>query len=385
MESSLTPTGARPRTAIVGGGLAGLHAAWLLEQAGEDHLLLEGRDRLGGRLLSVSAAPGVDPAGRVGAFDLGATWFWPSVQPGLDGLVAALGLRAFRQHEDGDVVVEGAAPGRTVRVPGGVDGPVGMRLVGGMASLVDALASRVPQDRLRLAHRARALRLLEDGVAVEGVDAAGRAFSHEVHRVLLAMPPRLAAATLAFEAPLPRAVASDWSASATWMAPHAKYLAVYSEPFWRDRGLSGGARSRSGPLVEIHDASSPGGPAALFGFVGVPAGVRGQVSDAELRRLCRAQLVRLFGDDAGRPVAEWLHDWSREPFTAAPADLVADGHPGRAALQVEEDPWRGRLVGIASEWSVTYPGYVAGAVEASAAGVLGLPGRDLPRAGRSAP
>ncbi|EDT04545.1 hypothetical protein BamIOP4010DRAFT_1927 [Burkholderia ambifaria IOP40-10] len=62
------------------------------------------------------------------------------------------------------------------------------------------------------------------------------------------------------------------------MAPHAKYIAIYDTPFWRDQGLSGEARSARGPFGEIHDASMPGGCAALFGFFGVPAQVRQNVS-----------------------------------------------------------------------------------------------------------
>jgi monoamine oxidase len=187
--------------------------------------------------------------------------------------------------------------------------------------------------------------------------------------VLLALPPRLAWSTLRFDTPLPDAVSSDWAACATWMAPHAKYLAAYRTPFWRERGLSGAARSLSGPLVEIHDASNPDGLAALFGFVGVPAAHRARIPEEALRDACRAQLVRLLGERAADPVAEWLHDWSREPFTATPADLHAQGHPERPALQVTHGPWRDRLVGIASEWSENHPGYAAGAIEAAAAGV----------------
>ncbi len=45
-----------------------------------------------------------------------------------------------------------------------------------------------------------------------------------------------------------------------------------SRPFWREKGLSGDAMSRYGPLVEVHDATDPKtGLGALFGFVGVPA------------------------------------------------------------------------------------------------------------------
>jgi monoamine oxidase len=370
------------RFAIVGGGLAGLHAAWLLELAGEDCVLFEGRDRFGGRLLTVRPGSGEHPAERASAFDLGATWYWPLVQPGLARLVERLELESLRQDEDGDVIVEGVPPGRTSRVPGFASSPPSVRLAAGMASLADALRSRIRPDRLLASHRVHALKVSGDGVAVDAVDASGVAVRREVDRVLLAIPPRLAAATLTFDVPLPGAIASDWAASATWMAPHAKYVATYPEPFWRRLGLSGGARSGTGPMVEIHDASSPGGLAAVFGFIGVPAAHRRRVPAESLRRSCRAQLVRLLGDEAADPVQEWLQDWARESLTATDADLHPGGHPSRGARQVEDGPWRRRLVGIASEWSTAFHGYVAGAVDASAAGVARLlgpePGADRP-------
>lgn len=354
---------------IVGGGLAGLHAARLLDAAGEDYVLFEGRDRFGGRLLTVRPDTAGDTADGAGAFDLGATWYWPLMQPALAGLVEALGLRAFPQHEDGDDLVEGHPPGRASRVQGWVGASPAMRLVGGMASLVDALRACIRPDRLFVSHWVRALTAVDDGVVIDVVDAAGAKLRREVDRVLLAIPPRLAAATIEFDAPLPGAVASDWAATATWMAPHAKYLAVYPEPFWRRHGLSGSVRSRSGPMVEIHDASSLHGPAALFGFVGVSAAERRRLPEGSLRRACRAQLVRLLGDEADHPVQEWLRDWSLEPGTATAADLRADDHPEHGARQVDEGPWQRRLVGIASEWSAEFPGYVAGAIEAATFGV----------------
>lgn len=357
---------------IVGGGLAGVHAAGLLERAGADYLLFEGRDRLGGRLLTVSPEQGGEPGRCTGSFDLGATWYWPAMQPELASLVDTLALSTFRQHEEGDLLVERRVPGRIDRFPSYVGSPPSMRIAGGMAALVGALRARVRDDRVRLGHRVRALTVDGDRVLVEGVDASGGRVRHAVDRVLLAMPPRLAQATLTFDAPLPVAVAADWRASSTWMAPHAKYLAVYAEPFWRSGGLSGGARSQLGPMVEIHDASSPGGNAALFGFVGVPAEYRRDLPESVLRELCRAQLRRLFGEPAAHPVQDWLQDWSREPCTATDADLRVEGHPSRAATQVRDGPWHRRLLGIASEWSPAYPGYVAGAIEAASIGVAGV-------------
>ncbi len=38
------------------------------------------------------------------------------------------------------------------------------------------------------------------------------------------------------------------------MAGHAKVVALYERPFWREQGLSGDAISHCGTLAEIHDA-----------------------------------------------------------------------------------------------------------------------------------
>jgi monoamine oxidase len=66
--------GAAPRQAwaqteadviIIGAGLAGLHAAYLLEQAGQRVVVLEGSDRIGGRLHTLDDLPGRPEAGGV--------------------------------------------------------------------------------------------------------------------------------------------------------------------------------------------------------------------------------------------------------------------------------------------------------------------------------
>lgn len=355
------------RIGIIGGGLAGLYAAWLLEQAGHDYVLLESRKRFGGRLLTVSRDP-AGPGEKTGAFDLGATWYWPEMQPELAGLVEELGLQAFPQPEEGDLVLE-QQPGQTRRLPGFDGSPPAVRLAGGMESLVQALRSRLRPNRLFTGDGVRALLASPASVSIQTVNGAGQGASFDVGVVLLAVPPRLARATMRFDPRLAGAVSSAWAGTATWMAPHAKYLAAYPEPFWRKQGLSGAARSQTGPLVEVHDASDAEGLAALFGFVGVPAAARVQISEASLRQQCRAQLIRLFGREAGNPLQDWIQDWSREACTATSGDLHAEGHPGQAALQVQEGAWAGRLIGVASEWSTEFPGYIAGAVEAARRGV----------------
>ena len=65
--------GAAPRSAwgrtshdviIIGAGLAGLQAAWTLEQAGQRVVVLEAANRIGGRLYTLDDLPGQTGSGR---------------------------------------------------------------------------------------------------------------------------------------------------------------------------------------------------------------------------------------------------------------------------------------------------------------------------------
>src|SRR5262249_11018604 len=156
----------------------------------------------------------------------------------------------------------------------------------------------------------RHLRAERDHVELRCIDSLGHSASLHAERVLLAIPPRLAVDALQFTPTLPAALVRQWQATPAWMASHAQYVAVYDTPCWREQGLSGEARSAAGPLAEIHDASMPGGKAALFGFLGTPARVREGVPEDILRARCRSQLVRLFGAAAGAPIDELFKDWA---------------------------------------------------------------------------
>ena len=72
---------------VVGAGVAGLTTARLLTRAGMSVVVLEARDRIGGRVWSMRAAPGTaaEPV-----FDLGASWIH-----GIDGSPVAAATRAF--------------------------------------------------------------------------------------------------------------------------------------------------------------------------------------------------------------------------------------------------------------------------------------------------
>nr|WKF61849.1 Putrescine oxidase [Paraburkholderia busanensis] len=357
---------------IIGGGLSGLYAAMLLERQRIDYVLLEARDTFGGRIVSTPPYAGTCTGSDLDRFDLGATWFWPTLQPQLSRLIDELGLGTFEQPETGDMLIERSAHEMPTLVRGYPSSPAAMRIAGGMGALVDAVRRQLDPARVLAGRRVTQLTHSGPHVDVHTLDETGTPASYRASHVLLAMPPRLAASTLTFSPPLPEAMTREWTSTGTWMAPHAKYVAIYSEPFWRGDGLSGEARSAAGPLAEIHDASAPRGHAALFGFLGIPAHVRDRIPDNSLRAHCRAQLVRLFGASAAEPVTELLKDWAKDPLTATAADRTGADHPIAPHPMPADGAWAGRLIAIASEWSPRYAGYAAGALDAASLGVTTL-------------
>lgn len=350
----------RTQVAIVGGGLAGLVAARRLHEADVNFQLFEARDHLGGRILSV------DPAGHPAAdgFDVGPSWFWPDMQPELDEFVQALGLTVFPQHDEGDVLIERHALEGARRFRAMRHEPSSMRLAGGTGTLVKALSAGLPGSRLTLG--ARVTHMTSTGpsivLVVSGQDSAARTI--EAAQVILAVPPRLSAETISFEPVLDPRVLAKWRGTSTWMAPHAKFFALYERPFWRADGLSGTAQSFIGPLVEIHDATTASGHAALFGFVGADAAQRKAMGEKVLIASVLTQLVRLFGPRAGQPTATIFKDWSADALTATAADRVSSDHLAPSRDPWLRAPWADLLTLAGSETSLAAPGYLAGAVEA---------------------
>ncbi|MEI7599136.1 MAG: FAD-dependent oxidoreductase [Aestuariivirga sp.] len=350
----------RTTVAIVGGGLSGLYAARLLQDAEVDFELFEARQRFGGRILSVGATG--EPS--TGDFDLGPSWFWPGMHPRMARVVDGLGLDSFPQYSIGDVLVERSRLGEPQRFPTIRQEPQSMRLKGGTSAIVAALVNGCPPERLHLGASVTRLALRDDGVVLYLKTDEG---DHEgfARYVILAAPPRLLASAITFDPILEPGTRERWQRAATWMAPHAKFFALYDEPFWREAGLSGMAQSGVGPLVEIHDATTSSGEAALFGFVGIGREQRMALGEDALVRASLAQLVRLFGRNAGLPRATLFKDWAADALTATSADMVAESHPVPDGRPWISGAWTERVSLAGSETSSTDPGYLAGALDAA--------------------
>jgi len=162
---------------VVGAGLAGLRAAGLLRESGSRVVVLEARDRVGGRTWSTELA---------GApVELGAQWVGPG-QPRMLALLDELGLATHPVAHDGRKVVT-IGPRR--RTHAGTIPPLSPTALGGLQAALwgmDRLAAGIDPAAPWESARARAL----DGVTLEQwkrrriPSAAGRAVFDAAIRVV---------------------------------------------------------------------------------------------------------------------------------------------------------------------------------------------------------
>jgi len=373
----------RTDVVVVGAGVGGLMAARALVGQGLDVLVLEARDRVGGRLLSIPVGPTPTTAG----IDLGATWFWAN-EPRVQALISELGLAVHPQHIAGDALYQDR---RGVhRLTGNpIEGPAG-RLTGGMETLARAMADELPRGTVRLEHPVSRIRQVEGGLEVETPrfkDGVGRIRSSAV---VLAVPPALAIQSIAFEPVLPPATQRIASTTPVWMGAMTKVVACFEHAFWRERGLAGAVMSHVGPMREIHDMSGPGGvPAALFGFVppaapgdsdpgsggfdrGFDGGPAHTTLHPEERNAhpsigldeVRAQLTELFGPAMPDPSQILVKDWRTEVHTSPPGVERLHAYESYGHPVYLEPALGGRLHWASTETSREAPGHIEGALSA---------------------
>lgn len=349
---------------IIGGGLAGLSLARLLHREERSFALLEARGRLGGRILSEPADnDGGTPGDR---YDLGPAWLWPH-QDRIGRLVREFGLGLFEQYSTGRLVFQ--EPDGSVRRDLDFATMAGaLRIDGGIGRLVDELAAQLPTDALLTGRRVTRLHLADsdaEPIKVSGI-AGNERFAASADIVVLALPPRVALNGITFDPGLDVYESAALAAMPTWMATHAKVVATYPQPFWRDRGLSGDGISRRGPLAEIHDATPASSTAgALFGFVSSPIGAA-ERQPKRIAELAVDQLAAMFGEDARNPDRVLFRDWAEDVFTASPEDQRQPaGHAVYRPAAAFDRLWDGRLVFASGEMSTSNWGLLEGALDAA--------------------
>src|SRR5687768_16898551 len=138
VEDSVEPRSVEADVAIVGAGMAGLSAALELTAAGRSVAVLEARERVGGRLESVSIGDG-------NWIDVGGQWVGPT-QDRLYALARANGAATFPTWTAGENVVE--IGGELTRYTGTIPRlrPHAMADIGQAMLRLDRMARKVPVE-----------------------------------------------------------------------------------------------------------------------------------------------------------------------------------------------------------------------------------------------
>lgn len=422
---------------VIGGGFTGLSAATALAEAGVDVVLLEARDRVGGRVESKILPDGL----RV---DTGGQFFCEDM-PVVTALAAAHGKTFVRPYIDGEVAFLPPIPAergyaiwdevialRDRIAEADLDDPTITALTvsqwvakqdaspeakAGVLRLVDGLWCRSPDEisfaflasnERRITNEQSELEfflsetmhsLAEDMAvalgskvrlnspatrilhAAENVEVFCGEQSFSASRVILAVPPVMAR-RLAFDPALPSPLKK---ALLAWESGDViKVLVRYDKPFWRGRDLSGTVMWSEPQGLYACDVSRGEAQAALVVFIGGPAAFEWHGRDQDdLKGFIREQLAAALGEEAANPLDITMRDWVGDRWSGgAYGDTIIDVHATDAeAILLQGVPG---IRFASSELSPSFPGYIEGAIVAgrdAAAEILsslqqGLPGSD---------
>ncbi|WP_246691202.1 MULTISPECIES: flavin monoamine oxidase family protein [unclassified Mesorhizobium] len=405
----------RTDVVIVGAGFTGLSAALELKRAGIDFVLLEARDRVGGRVEAVFNGLGerIDSGGQFLCVDMpevmalakahGKTFVetyvdgefisHPSMTPARaertyyismairermnqidpdDPAIAGLTVAAWLERQDDPAdakaafrsLVEGLWCLSADKVPLWYLIDNDRRITNEvfelqyflretMQSLAEDLAGELG-DRVRLNEPVTRIEHGPEGVRV--VSASG---AIEVRKMLVALPPATAA-KLDFVPALPSMLGkalSVWESGSV-----TKILVRYAKPFWRERGLCGMVMWRDLPGLFACDASKDAEHAALIVFIGGPLALRWRtLGETAFRAEVTGKLVGALGPDAGDIIdfssRDWIHDrWSGGAYSDLIVDVTA--RDAEHAIRAGAGP----IHFASSELSPSFPGYVEGAI-----------------------
>lgn len=334
---------------ILGAGLSGLTLAYYLQKENIPFLILEARDRIGGRINTIYGDGGK-------SIEMGATWFGKK-HFYLNELLKELNIGYFPQHTSGVSLFEtfSFAPPQKFTMPD-VEEEQSFRINGGSINLINKLAEKIDGNLIQLNTVVDTVLFKEDFVEIKTNN--GELFYCE--KIISTLPPRLLAKTIHFEPDLPENIKSLCQQTHTWMGESIKFCLTYKASFWRDNGFSGAAFSQSSISSEMHDHSNENG--AFYSIKGFLNPGSASMSQEERKKLLLAQLTKYYGEIAQEYITYDEAVWSEEKYTYVPYDGYIRAHQNNGHALFNKFYFNGKLRIAGSETATHFPGYMEGAV-----------------------
>jgi len=334
---------------IVGAGLTGMSLARNLTQQGIKFILLEARDRIGGRIHSIKKEDGA-------VVEMGATWFFPHFN-NLFKLLKHIKVELEGQFMKGYTMYESEKkiPARKIYSSGDDDM---FRIKGGTSQIVEKLYENIEKDKVLLEQKVTEIRKSSEGMEVI---SNGQIFKSR--RVVTTVPQQLLANTVKFSPALSSDVMGIMKNTHTWMGDSVKGAVTYKTPFWKENNLSGALYSNVGPFVQMYDQSSSEGKG--FALVGFLDGSISHLSLQERRGRVIEQLVRVFGTQASQFLDYTDTAWSKEQFTMDSQGSRVSRHMNNGHAVYQHPMMGGGLIIGGTETAVHDGGYMEGAVNSA--------------------
>lgn len=332
---------------IIGAGLCGLTTAYRLQQADIPFIILEARDRMGGRILTVRNESGTP-------MEMGATWLGKK-HTAINALLEELGIGISEQYLGEQAIYEplSTSPPQLVQLP--PNNEPSYRIVGTSSALTEALAKRLPPKSIHLEQVVQRIEKYGDGFAVHTQAAT---FTGSV--IVSTLPPRLLMQTIACTPTWPEALQTIANHTHTWMGESIKVGFTYPAPFWRTKGLSGTLFSNVGPVGEMYDHSDDAqGYYALKGFLN---GAYHPLTKAERCELVLQQLRKYYGEQADQYTTYEEGVWRHEPYTFTDYEQSLLPHQNNGHAIFRQPIFGGRFYIGGAETASAFPGYMDGAV-----------------------
>ena len=337
---------------LIGGGLAGLTAAYSLVKQDVKPLILEANNRLGGRIYT-KLNNGLQ-------FELGATWVFQDME--LKKLLSELGLPIYPQYLNGDALIK-YHPSMDLQrkaTDALMQGASYHKITAGTGAVIDALASHIDPDDILL--NTKVISLINQDNEIELTTADGT--TYQADKVIITVPPKVIAEQINISPQL--ANQNFMQSTHTWMGESSKFTVVFDQDYWRGKNLSGFVYSNYGLISEMQDHSTSDGKS--FGLLGFLQPTGEFIADFEQRKKAvLTELNELFGIEAKHVLAYddflWSEYYSDVEGKNYNNGLFAHQNNGHASyLQPHFDC---KLIFAGAETSPTNPGYMEGAVKSA--------------------